>query len=166
MGADSIGVNNYTSEIRMDLKLFQHDEMLIGFCGSFRMGQLLQYRLEIPKHPDGMEDHEYLCTYFMDSVKKLLADHEIEKERLGIKEGGTFMLAYRGGLYTIHEDYQVAICHAGYDSIGAGDQYAKGALYATSTMRVRPQRKLILALEAAAYHSPWVRGPFHIEEAE
>lgn len=166
MGADSIGVNNYLAEIRLDPKIFFVDEMMIGFCGSFRMGQLLQYRLEIPKHPDGIPDHEYLCTAFVDAVKKLFNDHEVEKERSGVKEAiGAFLVGYRGHVYAIFEDYQVGRSHAGYASVGAGDQYALGAMSATEGMRIKPIRRVQLALEAAEKHSPWVRGPFTIEES-
>jgi len=75
LGGDSAGVSGLDVTIRKDPKVFKKDEMVIGYTSSFRMGQLLCFKLKIPKQPSKMDDYEYLCTLFVDAVRKCLKDN-------------------------------------------------------------------------------------------
>ena len=48
IGGDSAGVGDLSVRIRKDPKIFEKSGMLFGYTSSFRMGQLLQYKLVIP----------------------------------------------------------------------------------------------------------------------
>ena len=52
LGADSLGSNGHSkSEYRFP-KVFQNGDFLIGYTSSFRMGQMLQYELDLSDiHP-------------------------------------------------------------------------------------------------------------------
>ena len=75
MGSDSLGSTSYgDTTVRKDDKIFVNREYIIGYCGSFRMGQLLKYsRLPImPKEFKGENLHRFMCTVFVNHVWDIL----------------------------------------------------------------------------------------------
>lgn len=161
MGGDSAGVSGMDLHIRADEKVFNlGPSMVLGFTSSFRMGQLLRYRLEA-KPPDGDEDlHRWMCTEFVDRVRAVLADGGFRKRENEVEHGGDFLVGVRGTLFGIAEDFQVTHDRASFAAVGCGAEFARGALYASP--RVMPAQKIIHALEAAEAMSAGVRGPFCI----
>ena len=75
--------------------------------------------------------------------------------------GGTFLVGYKGRLFAIYDDYQVAEMIDGYTSVGCGEQIANGVLYATRGQP--PDERIRMALEAAEHLSAGVRGPFIVK---
>jgi hypothetical protein len=160
IGGDSAGVaSDFSRQIRIDSKVFAVGPMLIGYTTSFRMGQLLRYRLTLPAHPDGMDSHEYMATEFVDAVRACLSKggfSEKEKER---EIGGFFLVGYRGRLFQIESDYQVGEDASGEYAVGGGDKLAMGALFATRHIQ-QPRYRVEKALEAAAERNAGVSPPF------
>lgn len=160
IGADSVGVRGWSRTIRKDPKLFKNGEFLIGFTSSFRMGQILRFKFRPPARLDKIGDYEYLCTAWIDAVRASLKDggySHIDKNR---EEGGSFLLGYRGKLYSVDNDFQVGEPAHGYDAVGCGDDAALGALFAT---RGPPRQRVLTALKAAEHLSIGVAGPFIVE---
>jgi ATP-dependent protease HslVU (ClpYQ) peptidase subunit len=162
IGGDSAGVSGWDMTVRADEKVFRVGHMVMGFTSSFRMGQLLRYKLHVPDHPDGMEDHRYLATHFIDAVRQCMRDGGYAKTESGREEGGIFLVGYRGSVWKIDSDFQVGRSVAGFDAVGCGADYALGAMAA---MRGRPTVRVLRALEIAAQFSAGVRGPFTTEFA-
>ena len=53
IGGDSAGVAGLSLVVRADEKVLRNGDFLMGFTTSFRMGQLLRYKLDPPRrHPD------------------------------------------------------------------------------------------------------------------
>jgi ATP-dependent protease HslVU (ClpYQ) peptidase subunit len=157
LGADSGAFNedDLTYNVRKDEKIFKRGEMIIGFCSSFRMGQLLRYRLELPKHPRNMDDLEYMSTLFVDAVKTCFEQNDYDDFK---EEDCNFMVGYKGGLYVVMQDFQVAVHDEGYAAIGSGEAIAIGALYATKEEPA--EKSMEIALNAAENHSMAVKKPF------
>ncbi|MED1954869.1 hypothetical protein [Brevibacillus centrosporus] len=162
MGGDSAGVGGYDLAIRADEKVFINEEFIMGFTSSFRMGQLLRYRFKPPYHRPDVSDYEYLVTDFIDEVRSCLKNGGYARTDNGEESAGTFLVGYRGKLYTVEGDYQVGIPADGYAAVGCGDQIAHGALYATNGSP--PTERIKIALEAAERYSAGVRGPFVIKD--
>jgi len=159
MGGDSAGTNGRMNQtIRADKKVFVIKDILIGFCGSFRVGQLLRHKLEIPTHVQGISDAKFLVGDFIDSVKKCLADgsQELPKDF-----EGSFLVGYRGKLYHVQADFQVGMPEAGFDACGSGADLALGAMMASKKVW-SPKKRIQAALEAAALGNAAVRPPFTI----
>lgn len=166
-GCDSLGSNGHSQTVLTDPKIFRNGESLIGFTGSFRMGQLLQHSFVLPDKTEGQTEKEYLVTSFMDSARMTFklggfgyhADGDFNEE--GGDVGGDFLLGYRGNLYMIQSDY--ALLHAVDDfaAIGSGEEPANAVLFATRGLGMDPTARLQLALEAAAYQISSVKPPFH-----
>ena len=163
IGGDSAGVSSYNISLRNDEKVFTKGDMVFGFTSSFRMGQLLRYKLKIPKQPIGIKDFEYLCGDFMDSVIKCFEDNKFATLNNNVIEGGVFLLGYKSKLYEVQSDFQVSSVAGGFDSCGCGDNYAKGAMrILINDKKLKAEEKIIKALEVAEYFSAGVSAPFNI----
>ena len=158
IGADSAAVSegDLTYNIRNDEKVFLKGEFIFGYSTSFRMGQLLQYKLRIPNHPKGMDNHQYMVTLFIDAVKKCFEDNDYID--MMTEEGGCFMVGYKGKLYNILSDYQVAEPKESFSALGCGELIALGAMYVCPEKD--PVKRIEIALGAAAAFSMGVKPPF------
>lgn len=164
MGADSAGVGGYSLTVRADHKIFKNGPMLFGFTSSFRMGQLLRYALLVPDHDPRVPIEKYMATSFVNAVRESLKTNGFSKVVNGVEEGGTFLVGYKGRLFCIQDDYQVAEAADTFDAVGCGHDVAKGALYATR--HLVGEERLRTALEAAERYSAGVRAPFIFESLE
>ena len=165
LGGDSAGVSGLDLTVRADQKVFKNKGFIFGFTSSFRMGQLLRYKLEIPPPPVSQTSeavYRYMVTEFIDSVRTCLKDGGCAKnDKSGGEIGGVFLVGYQNRLFSIDSDYQVGIPSAGYDAVGCGDAYALGSLF-SSQKEKNAQKRIKLALEAAAHLSGGVCPPFNI----
>lgn len=166
IGGDSAGVAGYGLTVRADEKVWARDGFAFGFTSSFRMGQLLRYKLRLPpsrlevKASDDAGCYRWMVTDFVDAVRACLKEGGYLKTDSGEEKGGTFLVGWHGRLYAIHGDLQVGRAMAGYCGVGCGGEIAEGALYATKGEQ--PDYRVREALRAAAYHSAGVCKPFHI----
>jgi ATP-dependent protease HslVU (ClpYQ) peptidase subunit len=163
IGGDSAGVAGLSLTVRADEKIFKNGEFVMGFTSSFRMGQLLRFKLDIPYHKPGLDTYEYMVTEFVEAVRKCLKEGGYARTENGEESGGTFLVGYRGELFTIEEDYQVGRSAADYDAVGCGDNVAKGSLFSTGRLSdLSPYDRIRDALYAAEQFSAGVRRPFSI----
>ena len=72
-----------------------------------------------------------MATAFIDAVRDSLKAGGWATTKDGREAGGGFLVGYRGQLFTICDDFQVAEASAGYDAVGCGHAIACGALFAT-----------------------------------
>ena len=165
MGADSCGADSsFSYTIRRDEKVFIRDNMIFGFTTSFRMGQLLEHVLAIPKYrPKEQSLIKYMCDDFITAIRKCFKDNEFAKVQNNENQGGDFLVGFEGRLFQIFSDYQVAEPTMPYEACGCGEQYARGAMYVLEAMKLSTERKIRSALEAVTHFSAGVQAPFHIK---
>lgn len=171
MAADSYASNNQYGLTRTDRKVFFVGEMMIGFTTSYRMGQLIQHHLDLPKHHGGprskVSNFEYMVREFVPAVRQVLSEGGLTQVDRSREEGGTFMVGYRGDLFVIESDFQVNWPADHYAAIGCGYSFAYGSLVTTDIFdRLKPATRLTYALQAAAKYSPFVAEPFHYCQIE
>ena len=161
IGGDSAGVSGLDLRIRKDEKVFTNGDFVFGCTSSFRMIQLLRYKLQVPKrHPD-TEVMAFMTTTFIDAVRSCFKEGGFAERKQEVEQGGTFLVGHGGRLFCIYDDYQVAECTDGFDACGCGEPFALGALHSTlSRQDLTPREKLEKALVCAAYFSAGVVGPF------
>lgn len=159
LGADSAGVSGWMMTVRADEKVFASGPYAMGFTDSFRMGQLLRYRLEPPKPAPAQDLHRFMATDFVDAVRECLKAGGYATKDSEREAGGTFLVGVRGRLFTICGDYQVAESADGFAAVGCGREICLGALHATRE-NILPRQRLRIALEAAERFNAGVRGPF------
>ena len=158
---DSAASSGWDMTVRSDPKVFASGAYVMGFTGSFRMGQLLRYSFAppAPPGPDG-DLHRFMCTDFTDALRQCLKDGgwaEKDNEREGLGTGGSFLAGVAGRLFIVEADYQVGEPADGYAACGCGWQVARGALFASGGP---PAQRLAVAMAAAERFSNGVRAPF------
>ncbi|WP_236024952.1 hypothetical protein [Arenibaculum pallidiluteum] len=161
MGGDSAGVSGLDITVRADTKVFRNGPFLIGFTSSFRMGQLLAYKLRVPEMEQHGDVFRFMVTSFVDAVRDCLKEGGYAQRSNDAESGGSFLVAFRGRLFSIQSDYQVCEALRGYHAIGCGADYALGSL--ASTAGEDGEGRVRRALEIAELFSGGVRAPFRIE---
>ena len=165
IGADSAGTDwGLGQKIRADEKVFINEEFIFGVSGSYRLLNLLRYQFHPPEQNEKQENGEYMRVNFINSITNFLEKNKYAKiVDNEIQMDSHFLVGYRGKLYKIENDFQVgehALC---YNACGCGDDLALGALYVLQDKKtMKPDKKLLWALNAAAEFSAGVKGPFHI----
>jgi ATP-dependent protease HslVU (ClpYQ) peptidase subunit len=167
MGADSLAsCPDGFSELRADPKLFKTGDYLIGFSGSYRIGQLLMYNTNFPTAPKSDKNiFKFMSTKFIDAVVESLEDRGALKDKSPdriLETEATFLVAIRGNLFAILEDFQVADNSEPYSSIGSGASIALGAMSILETLEMPPEEKVNRALQSAARHNVFTRSPFTV----
>lgn len=162
IGGDSAGVAGFSLQIRADEKVFKKKNFIYGFTSSFRMGQLIRYKFKEPDFYTDYDIDEYLHNQYLDGLIKCFKDNQFAQIKDSEIYGGHFLMGFKGGLYHIQSDFQIAKCITNYNSVGCGEDIALGCLYGIKDQDLDPQTKIIIALEAAENFSAGVRGPFHI----
>lgn len=190
VGSDSLGSDGYMQSVRNDIKLYKavnNDNFIIGFSGSYRAGQIIQYNQRI--FPDQISskkefinnisskiikrdlfkepnvNHSYMVNAIIPKIQAELNAAGGEQLFNGTEKytPGTFIIAYKDKIYEIDYDYQVAIPSHGFTAIGSGEAVAKGVLYAIQNVsNYSPEEKLIIALQAASEFTVGVKGPYYI----
>jgi ATP-dependent protease HslVU (ClpYQ) peptidase subunit len=162
VGADSAGVSGLDLTVRADEKVFRVGPLLIGFTTSFRMGQLLRFDLKVPKHPKGLDDFAWLVSRLVPAIRRCLSDGGYTTKNNNAETGGQFIVGYRGRLYVVHDDFQVARPASAIAAIGCGYAYALGSLTTQRALNTRDSAgtRILHALTVASEHSAGVCEPF------
>lgn len=166
VGGDCAGVGGSYLTHRKDPKVFIRDSFIIGFTTSFRMGQLLMSddRLQIRRQKEEEINFDYMISAFIPAIQKLFEDGGFLKTDKGEKEGGTFIVGYKGDLFEVQSDFQVAQYINDFCACGCGMDYALGSLFATKNDKIEINVKINNALLAAEHFSTSVSSPFKIIE--
>lgn len=159
MAADSAGSNSWYKADRKDPKIWIKGGLLFGCTTSYRMIQLLRYQLEIPECPPDMDAHEYMVTRLIPNIRTLFGEGGFLLKKNEREEGGNFLIGYRGRLFEIEEDFQVAEHVKPFAAVGSGCFIALGACYILEGMSGTPASKASKAVEVAAALNPFVGGP-------
>jgi len=160
MGGDSAGASGWLVRAVQSPKVFKVGAFIIGYTTSFRMGEILQYHLDVEPQKEEQADHEYMVCHFAEAVRKALKEHGFAKVENNVEEGGDFLVGYRGHLYSVNDDFQMTEHVENYDACGCGQEFALGAIKALEDWA--PEERIRRALEIAAYFSGGVLPPFHI----
>lgn len=135
-------------------KVFAAGEYLIGYCASYRAGQIAQYQVEWPA--PGEVDGADLCRFVVNEVVPVLC----KALGGGTTQPGQFLIGLRGHLFSIANDFSATELEEPWIAIGSGRLPAYGALYAMEGSSLDPQVKARRALEAAERYTTNVRQPF------
>lgn len=166
MGGDSAASRDDDIVRRSNNKVFVTGDFLIGFSGSFRIGQLLQYAFKPQKQARNQADMEYMVVDFVDSLRRLLRDKGLlMEEKEGEAHDSEILIGYKSRIYVIESDFHVGLPTASYAACGSGAPYAMGAMYVLNEQLLSPQEKINIALSASAEYCTGVKPPFTILSA-
>jgi ATP-dependent protease HslVU (ClpYQ) peptidase subunit len=169
MGADSLTTWWHVGNRVLERKIVRRPvhvedgegaEMLLGSAGDVRMGQRVKWRLDPPTLRRRQDVYEWALE-FADRFQELLAEDKGGRDKSDGHAYGRLLVGFQGRLFILAGSYGVVEAGHAYNAIGSGDELALGALYATRDLP--PERRLRLALRAAARHDVYVSAPFQIE---
>ncbi len=170
MGGDAAAVDdtNYAIGTCAEPKVWVAGPVAFGACGSFRVAQLLRWRMNVPM-PDPADDAlSYVVGPLVDAMRTVLAEGGAlttwDTDSTEELTASGLLLGIAGRVFEVYSDFGVGELVEPYGSVGCGSMLALGALAATEGLRVRPRRRIELALDAAERHSAGVRGPHTIVE--
>jgi len=162
MGADSYGSDGYSGDSVLNPKCFINDEFIIGCTTSFRIIDLLRYELSVPKlhNEEYNNPDKFMRTHFIRAVRQCFKDNGHTTINNNNECGGNFLVGYHGALYEIQNDFSVLNKPRYGNSVGSGAAAARGSLWTTRSMKMKPTERLKIALESAVTVNTGVRGPF------
>jgi len=170
LGGDSFGGSGYHFQKLSDPKVFmsevncageESEYLVMGGCGSIRMLQLLKYSLSIPKFDPDMDINEWMVEVFAESCRALFKERGLTQLHHEQEESfaGTFLIGFRGSLFTLQDDFAVFGWSGDEHATGAGEEYALGSLFSTKDKLKSAKARIKIALDAAAEFSPMVVPP-------
>lgn len=155
-GGDSAGVQESSVRKLENEKVFTKGDMIFGYVGSYRIGQLVQYSLIIPQNKEA-NPVEYLINKFIPELQKC-----IEKGKC-LDDSWELMLGYKQKLYHIFDNFQIGIIRENFNACGCGEKYAIGALRSLEdSKRLTAEDKVAKVLKIAEEFSSGVKSPFII----
>ena len=155
---DSAASSGWDIQVVAMPKVFRVNQFVIGCTTSFRMMQLLQYKLFV-KQQEQESDYAYMVSVVAETIRALLKGHGYSQVENNREEGGYFLIGYHGYLYQISCDFSVLRYTDGFAAVGCGKNFALGALAILN--KSNPEKALMQALEVAAHFSNGVCEPFH-----
>lgn len=168
IGGDSAGVDGGFGLNRVaQPKVFRKGPMLMGYTSSFRMGQLLQYKLELPKW-DVTVDHEpndayeWMVTKFIEAARRCLKNGGYANVKENVDRGGTFICLLDCKVFVVHSDFQAMQVVEDYAAVGSGEDLALGSLHTTDALNMGSVPRIHRALEAATAFSAGVHPPYTV----
>lgn len=168
IAGDAQGSTEWTKREDAGVKVFNlMDTVAMGYCGSGRFGQILQYHMDdLDEPPLAMDEHRWAVHDFIPYLRALTEEHGHLHVRHNVEEFGpsAFLLGVRGRLFAVWNDFSVDEHVHPYEAIGSGGETAMGVLHAAYGETREPlyDRELLEvatgAIEAAKMLTPFVGG--------
>jgi len=167
MGADTGGVNYAAAEyyeISMP-KVFHAGEdgaYLVGYAGSYRLGQLLHYELSWPELGETF-DYPFVVKEIVPRIRACLEEHsEYGRPKSAGEREWIIVVGALGKIFTVSCHFDVLQSKKNYVSIGKGRLTAIGSLATTEKLESSPGKRIEVALDAAATVIPGILRPYKI----
>lgn len=136
IAGDAQGSTDWTKREDTQAKVFQLSDLLaVGYCGSGRFGQILQYHvMEGLEEPSLiLDEHKWVVKEFIPHLRNVTAAHgHLHVYEEDFTEGigpSAFLFAVRGRLFTVWSDFGVDEHLLSFDAIGSGAETAAGAMH-------------------------------------
>lgn len=163
IGADSAATGGNEIEQRWDPKVFKKENLVFGFAGLYRPGQIIRYMCDLdPYH--GTDFQRWAVQILVPTLRSALADEGFDPA----EENWGLLVASGDHLRRVSTDFSVAQTRDGVDAIGSGGMSVRAAYYATQRGPGWPsfgtaQVDVETALNATAQVHNDVMGPMVVE---
>lgn len=161
LGGDSMGSDERMGAIYVAPKVFHlAEDVAVGMCGSFRMGQILEHELVAP--PIDRDERKWAITTLIPVIREAFELHGYAHIKDNEETGGTFLMAVRSRLFVVQDDYSVLEPREPFHAVGCGEMFALGAMHALWKPKLaNPRAFLKAALDAASNYSLGVAPPYN-----
>jgi len=152
IAGDRMGSNGWTKIRSNTPKIFKKDSFLFGYTSTFRMGQILEHELIIPKRKVDQTLENYVYTDLIYKIRTCFKDNGYGcKPTDAVSEkAGNFIFILEGRIFEVQNDFSV-LEHEEFCSIGSGEAHAHAALEVLKSLkRYSPKEKLKKAMSIVA----------------
>lgn len=166
IGSDSfVGTEHVRDSIDKPKFFSKGKHFVIGFAGGLRGAQIIEHSVKFRRRRKGETAEHYLVTEVSHKLREAFSQEGVNIQQAGQSDthDTDFIVCIDGKIHLIQGDYSVVRSRHGFIAIGAGQDFALGAL-ATVEEDLTPEEKITKALGVAAEFSPQVCGPFHVTE--
>ena len=164
LGADSAASDNDIITSHINPKVFVKGEFGIGYCHSFRLGQVIEYWFvppDLPEKTDYEDLMRYMVTAFIPALRSALEENNYPTHD-DEKTDWSMIVGVRGNVFVVESDWHVGHDDLHFAAIGAGAPYALGAMWCD--VFANPFQKAKDGLLCAIEFSPYVIGPLNFIE--
>jgi len=160
VGADSfIGDDETRSEQATNPKIFQKNGMLIACSGCLRAIQIVEHLLKLD-NPKKF-DEQYIIENIAEKIRLKFKDIDYVGTQENYQKLPTsFLIAYKDKMFTIEGNYALTRAKDGILCLGAGSEFAYGAMKALKNLK--PEKRIKKSLKITSYYSNYVIAPFII----
>lgn len=138
-------------------KIFKNGCALIAGAGSMRGINILQFGWTAPKYSGKTIEH-YLTQQFIPSMRAIFIEsgYDIKTAADAATCDNVFIVAIKGKLFAIDEDYSWEHCNKGLYVAGSGSHFALGALDAFGAKKVKtPEQAQSVIRKSIAVATNW-----------
>lgn len=129
LAGDSAAVDdNHQLDIVTTTKVLFNGPLMIGWCGSYRMANLVHHSLRVPRQRFGESVDKFITKRVASAIRTTMIDGGIVNDENGGELPGGMILGYKGHIYRLGEEFSVVESTRGFDSVGAGCHFALGAI--------------------------------------
>jgi len=171
VGGDSAESDMWTISCRDDTKFFARGPYIIGFCGSIRIGQIVRFKMKLPKpRAEDLQSKDkmlkFMCSKFIDDLAVALSQNGAlvsdDDDGSSMASSSGLIVCVGGYLFCVYPDLAVSTTTKNYIAMGSGESFALGSLYTTENTKQSCTRRVLKALNAASEFSTTVAGPYHL----
>ncbi|HAO2060968.1 TPA: hypothetical protein IHJ80_003892 [Escherichia coli] len=144
IAGDKLGSNGFTKTVQTEPKVFEkefiklHDDGLtrtkeviaLGYTTSFRMGQLLNYNLNLPEQAAGQTFSQYLVLKVIPIIRQMFKEEWGSRDPSQEVGGGQFIILHNHTIYEVQEDFSVLQPKTRITAVGSGTYHAIAAMQA------------------------------------
>lgn len=175
VGGDFLASNSFNKSVTTRSKIYQRDSLIMGFCGSFRMGQIIEAAIKkreffIPKEDEDI--YTWLITDFISFLRTELRAGlgNAVFDKASIDWDISFLVSIHGQIWEINGDFGVLGDVNGVISIGSGLYHAGSSLHTQIEMLgrrptiVEAKKFIALAYKVTSNHIASVSSEFSVLE--
>lgn len=144
LAGDKLGSNGFTKTVQTEPKVFEkefiklHDDgltrtkevMALGYTTSFRMGQLLNYNLNLPEQDASQTFSQYLVLKVIPIIRQMFKEEWGARDASQDVGGGQFIILHNHTIYEVQEDFSVLQPKTRITAVGSGTYHAIAAMQA------------------------------------
>lgn len=144
IAGDKLGSNGFTKTVQTEPKVFEkefiklHDDgltrtkevMALGYTTSFRMGQLLNYNLNLPEQDASQTFSQYLVLKVIPIIRQMFKEEWGARDASQDVGGGQFIILHNHTIYEVQEDFSVLQPKTRITAVGSGTYHAIAAMQA------------------------------------
>jgi ATP-dependent protease HslVU (ClpYQ) peptidase subunit len=145
-------------------KMLSIDGLRMAWTGMAAVSVAIRYRLEVPRIPEGDEEH-YLAVVLPDAIRETLKGMELWDSSGAVRGGGALLVGFRSHLYSYDSHMAGYPAARGITAHGSGGPVALGALHALGAAGLESGADRVrMAVEAASVWAVGVGGTPVVEE--